>query len=299
MENVQLSLEVHYQFYNDGIHEMDARAFNYCELQLLKAIEELNKYCEVSKLEVGIKERQEGSLIETILVTVKSIEDSKLFSCILSAFVGYFFNKRKSKLEDIEKRIDILQKIKAGNLTEEEAETLVGKDKILQKLISSYYKKLQDQEEIRQVSVIGCRHDEKREVFAQAAIQSSDFNDHIVDESETTQNYIGTTIGICSPVLIPGHGKKWKGIFNGHSIEFVIEDHDFLKQVFHNDFKFGATTTIKCDLAEKVKPMGEPSYTVTNVEEVNDNEHFQRSTKMYRKKQADLRQLELFSNDDF
>ena len=32
MRNVQIALEVHYQFYNDEVHEMDARAFNYCEL---------------------------------------------------------------------------------------------------------------------------------------------------------------------------------------------------------------------------------------------------------------------------
>lgn len=299
MSDVQLSLEVHYQFYNDEVHEMDARAFNYCELQLLKAIEELNKYLEVSKLEVGIEERQKGSLIETIIITVKAIENSKFFSCILSAFVGYFFNKRKSKLDDIAKRIDVLQKLKESDLTEEEAEILVGKDKTLKKLISSYYKRLQEQENVKQVSVTGRTRDEKNDIFAKACIQSCNFGDHIVDDEETTQKYSGTTIGICSPVLIPGHGKKWKGIFNGRFIEFVIDDHDFLKQVFHNDFKFGATTTIKCDLTEKTRPIGEPSYTVTNVEEVNDNEHFQKSTKKYRKILADKRQLELFSNDDF
>lgn len=38
-KNIQFSLEFHYEFYDDSIHVMDARSFNFCELQLLKAIE--------------------------------------------------------------------------------------------------------------------------------------------------------------------------------------------------------------------------------------------------------------------
>ena len=43
-KNIQFSLEFHYEFYDDSIHVMDAKSFNFCELQLLKAIEELQKY---------------------------------------------------------------------------------------------------------------------------------------------------------------------------------------------------------------------------------------------------------------
>ena len=43
-QNIQFALEFHYEFYDDSIHVMDARSFNFCELQLLKAIEELQKY---------------------------------------------------------------------------------------------------------------------------------------------------------------------------------------------------------------------------------------------------------------
>ena len=301
-QNIQFALEFHYEFYDDSIHVMDARSFNFCELQLLKAIEELQKYVGEAKIEVGIEKRAEGSLIETIILTLENLSESKAFIALLTAFLTYFFTKKRSKLEDANKRLEILDKIKKADLTKEEALALIGKDPILKKLISSYYNRLAEQNEVKSVAVKGKYEDVQ---FANASIESVDFKTHIVEEREAKQVYMGTTLGVCSPVLISGHGKKWKGIFNGKVIEFAVEDKSFLQQVYHNDFKFGSTTTLKCDLVEKTKVLndnfkeiiGEPTYAVIKVDEVNDNEHFQRFTKRYRKQEADARQLDLFDNE--
>lgn len=298
-QNIQFALEFHYEFYDDSIHVMNARSFNFCELQLLKAIEELQKYVGEAKIEVGIEKRAEGSLIETIILTLENLSESKAFIALLTAFLTYFFTKKRSKLEDANKRLEILDKIKKADLTKEEALALIGKDPILKKLISSYYSRLAELNEVKSVAVKG-KHEDVQ--FANASIESVDFKTHIVEEREAKQVYMGTTLGVCSPVLISGHGKKWKGIFNGKVIEFAVEDKDFLQQVYHNDFKFGSTTTLKCDLVEKTKVLndnfheiiGEPTYAVIKVDEVNDNEHFQRFTKRYRKQEADARQLDLF-----
>lgn len=300
-QSIQFSLEFHYEFYDDSIHVMDARSFNFCELQLLKAIEELQKYVGEAKIEVGIEKRAEGSLIETIIVTLENFSESKAFIAVLTAFLTYFFTKKRSKLDDANKRLEILDKIKKASLTQEEALALIGNDSILKKLISSYYNKLAEQNEVKSVSVKG-KHGNVQ--FAKASIESVYFKSHIVEEKETKQVYMGTTLGVCSPILISGHGKKWKGIFNGKVIEFVVEDKSFLQQVYHNDFKFGSTTTLKCDLVEKTKVLngnsyeiiGEPTYAVIKVDEVNDNEHFQRFTKRYRKQKSDARQLDLFDD---
>ena len=300
-QDIQFSLEFHYEFYDDSIHAMDARSFNFCELQLIKAIEELQKYVGEAKIEVGIEKRAEGSLIETIILTLENLSESKAFIALLTAFLTYFFTKKRSKLEDVNKRLEILDKIKKADITKEEALALIGKDPILKKLISSYYNRLAEQNEVKSVAVKG-KHEDV--LFANASIESVDFKTHIVEEKEAKQVYMGTTLGVCSPVLISGHGKKWKGIFNGKVIEFVVEDKSFLQQVYHNDFKFGSTTTLKCDLVEKTKVLndnsheiiGEPIYAVIKVDEVNDNEHFQRFTKRYRKQEADARQLDLFDD---
>ena len=300
-QNIQFALEFHYEFYDDSIHVMDARSFNFCELQLLKAIEELQKYVGEAKIEVGIEKRAEGSLIETIILTLENLSESKAFIALLTAFLTYFFTKKRSKLEDMNKRLEILDKIKKADLTKEEALALIGKDPILKKLISSYYNRLAEQNEVKSVAVKG-KHEDVQ--FANASIESVDFKTHIVEEREAKQVYMCTTLGVCSPVLISGHGKKWKGIFNGKVIEFAVEDKSFLQQVYHNDFKFGSTTTLKCDLVEKTKVLndnfqeiiGEPTYAVIKVDEVNDNEHFQRFTKRYRKQENDARQLDLFDD---
>lgn len=240
-------------------------------------------------------------MIETIILTLENLSESKAFIALLTAFLTYFFTKKRSKLEDANKRLEILDKIKKADLTKEEALALIGKDPILKKLISSYYNRLAEQNEVKSVAVKG-KHEDVQ--FANASIESVDFKTHIVEEREAKQVYMGTTLGVCSPVLISGHGKKWKGIFNGKVIEFAVEDKSFLQQVYHNDFKFGSTTTLKCDLVEKTKVLndnfqeiiGEPTYAVIKVDEVNDNEHFQRFTKRYRKQESDARQLELFDD---
>ncbi len=102
-QNIQFSLEFHYEFYDDSIHVMNARSFNFCELQLLKAIEELQKYVGEAKIEVGIEKRAEGSLIETIILTLENLSESKAFIALLTAFLTYFFTKKRSKLEDVNK----------------------------------------------------------------------------------------------------------------------------------------------------------------------------------------------------
>lgn len=126
-KGIQFSLEFHYEFYDDSIHVMNARSFNFCELQLLKAIEELQKYVGEAKIEVGIEKRAEGSLIETIIVTLENLSESKAFIALLTAFLTYFFTKKRSKLEDANKRLEILDKIKKADLTKEEALALIGK----------------------------------------------------------------------------------------------------------------------------------------------------------------------------
>ena len=102
-QNIQFALEFHYEFYDDSIHVMDARSFNFCKLQLLKAIEELQKYVGEAKIEVGIEKRAEGSLIETIILTLENLSESKAFIAVLTAFLTYFFTKKRSRLEDVNK----------------------------------------------------------------------------------------------------------------------------------------------------------------------------------------------------
>lgn len=94
-QNIQFALEFHYEFYDDSIHVMDARSFNFCELQLLKAIEELQKYVGEAKIEVGIEKRAEGSLIETIIVTLENLSESKAFYCTFNSFFNLFLYQEK------------------------------------------------------------------------------------------------------------------------------------------------------------------------------------------------------------
>lgn len=140
-------------------------------------------------------------------------------------------------------------------------------------------------------------------------IERKDFQTHIyeTDTTEDTQTIEGTTIGVFSPILQKGHGKTWNGIYSGKTIQFKVEDKEFLEQVYNNEVKFGAATTIKCTLQIKRKQTrtgDDPTvkedfeYIVKDVLTWADNEHFQSETKRYKKIKADKRQLELFSDEN-
>lgn len=130
-------------------------------------------------------------MIETIILTLENLSESKAFIALLTAFLTYFFTKKRSKLEDVNKRLEILDKIKKADLTQE-ALALIGKDPILKKLISSYYNRLAEQNEVKSVAVKG-KHEDVQ--FANASIESVDFKTHIVEEREAKQVYMGTTLG--------------------------------------------------------------------------------------------------------
>ncbi|MBR6444845.1 MAG: hypothetical protein IKS94_00170 [Prevotella sp.] len=101
-------------------------------------------------------------------------------------------------------------------------------------------------------------------------------------------------------MLQKGHGKTWSGIYSGKTISFKIEDKDFLEQVYNNEVKFGAATTIKCNLQIKKKQIwtiDDPivkedfEYIVKDVLTWADDVHFQSETKRYKKIKADKQQM--------
>lgn len=205
------------------------------------------------------------------------------------------------------KGIEVIEKIKEKKLSQEEALAVVADDKNLRKIVSNYYKAAEKEPQI--VTIETCSNEEgKIEQAEVKRIERKDFQTHIVESATTedTQTIEGTAIGVFAPILQKGHGKTWNGIYSGKSIQFKIEDKEFLEQVYNNEVKFGAATTIKCTLQIKRKQTrteDEPTvkedfeYIVKDVQTWADDEHFQSETKRYKRIKADKRQLELFPEE--
>lgn len=54
---------------------------------------------------------------------------------LLAGAVNRFFNKEQNALENIDKRIEILEKLKSGNISAEEAKIIVESDETLHKCV--------------------------------------------------------------------------------------------------------------------------------------------------------------------
>ena len=277
---------------------MDAKIHNECERKFLSALENLKNYTGDFNIDVAVP--NEGGFIDEFIINILDIKVSNAVQIILSAFITFYFTKKINVRDDILKGIDIMEKIKNGSLTEDEAMTLVAKDKKLKKLISDYYKTAEKDSQLKSVEVSA---EKGNTSIASSNIRRENFQTHIIetDCTESTRTIEGATISILSPVLQKGHGKIWDGIYSGKTIQFKITDKEFLKQVYDNDIKFGSATTIKCSLQITTRQIieddntvkEEDTYLVKYVQAWSDDQHYQNETKRYRKQKTDDRQLSL------
>ena len=288
---------LHYYVSGQDVHVMDARIHNMAELYLLKSISELQKYLG-EEIEVKVEARREGGVIDVLQLASEHVE---VLNLLIGGLIGVFFRPKVHRTEEIANRVDIVEKIKAGSFTQEEAECLLSGDKQLKKWFSAYYNAISSENSIEKIEVNIGASDKKS-----ALIEKRNFTDHIlIDEVNTEVEVVeGTTIYIVAPVLVKGRKLPWKGVYSGIPIDFKVEDQDFLNQVYAHEIKFGNGTSIQCSLqiartttivdgVEEVKPY----YTVKSVSQWADDEHFQYETKRYRRIKNQPVQLSLFEDE--
>lgn len=296
--NASYNIHLHYILYQEGTHKMDAKVHNECERHFLRVLEALKQYTGDFNIEVVVP--KEGGFIDEFIVSLPDWNFADIWKSFIVATITYYFTKKTNLREDILKGIDIVEKIKSGSLSKEEAIALVAKDKKIKKIVSDYYKAAEQDPQISNIETTTNLQD--GESLASSNIKRGDFQTHVIETEsvEDTQTIEGTTIAILSPILQKGHGKTWTGIYSGKTIPFKIEDKDFLRQVYNNEIKFGSATLIKCTLLVKrkqIKMDDDPTikedfeYIVKFVQTWVDDEHFQSGTKRYKKQKADKRQL--------
>jgi hypothetical protein len=305
-ENSTLQLQIHYELFKEGYHKMDAKIYNECERQFLKTLDILKNY--IGDFEVEVVPKEDGGIIETLIVSICSVIGYSVIENLIKALIQEHFSSKskKTKLEEIKDRLDIQEKIKKGNLSEEDAIQLVEGDKPLMKNVSKYYKSLDQESKVISVSGTAKKIIDNRP-FIEAKIIKADFKSKIIEDNteEDMKEDVGTTINILSPVLQSGHGTTWKGFHSGETIDFRVKDKEFLQQVYNNDIKFGSSTVITCTLITHIKHVAgleeteedKYSYIVKDVTQWADGNTFKTFKKRYRKSHK-VRQLDLFSDSE-
>lgn len=261
--NTNLKIELRYRFDDEDKHSMNAEIFNECEKQFIKAIKSTEKYFE-DTIEIKIKPREEGSLIDILTVVVNNPEIRTTFTTLLVVFATKFFDSKfssaKHKTDETSKKLENLQtikdQIKAGTLTEDDFDYIASNDKDLRKHKSNFFKSAKQEKDVVKIEST-TKSDIKIQPIV-IVVDRKDFDNFIItkttEEIEETQE---ARIYIVAPILIKGRRDSWKGILENISIDFKILDKDFLQQVWNKHINFQNGTFINCELK---------TITTTNIE---------------------------------
>jgi len=300
IDSNKINLNIHYHVVNEKT-TMDALVHNECEKNLLLSIKKLQQFTE-NEIEIEVSSKKEGSVIAGYVIIV-SILAAPYVKKIFNAFVANFFRPKSSLIEENISRVELIEKIKNGNFTQDQFDYIAAKDKDLMKLKSDFYKSASKDTTITQIETKVLNE-------IPIIINYNEFYINIIEKQETSKNkeILNATIYIVSPILvkIPNSKQKWKGIHQDKPIDFSILDKNFLEQVKNHEIHFENGTnivgtlviTIKKTLEESGEDRIENIYSVKDILQWEDDKHFIYETKKYSKMKENERELKLFSNEE-
>jgi hypothetical protein len=253
--NNTLTIQLRYCFEDENLHSMNAEVFNECEKQFIKAIKSTEKYFE-DTLQVKIKPREEGSLVDVFTVAINNPIITTTFVALISIFATKFFDHKfssaKHKTYETSKKLENLQsikeQIKTETLTKEEFDYIASNDKDLRKLKSNFFKTAKKDLDIVKIEAKTIHDTNSQPIII--VVERQEFDHFIIPETtEKEEDTQPAKIYIVSPILVQGKkSPAWRGIFNEEQIEFRLTDKDFLQQVYGKVVKFSNGTFINCDL---------------------------------------------------
>lgn len=243
-------LELHYYF-GDQSHEIDALVRNKCEAELLGIIFEAASLLEIDATLIKDAYR-EGGFRDIWKALGKNENQLTILLLVIQILISTapFFNSESKDLEIEERRLSIEEKklnieklkqeIESGKAKQETVEVAaaaVGSNLKIIKRKSNFYSQI---EEYRKVEKIGIAilDEYRRPIIDEASVPRSEFRKYILGtnrlRSEEDENAV---IEIISPVLKEGR-YKWKGVYNGTTISFEMQDSVFRDSILLENIPF-------------------------------------------------------------
>lgn len=278
-------IELHY-YLADGAHSMDAVLRNRCEAELLALFQEvalsLGVPCEIEAQAVT-----EGGLREIW----KWIGDNAVqlnvvlpVVAILVALAPQIYeseeeelSKELTELSIEEKRLQIekLRKelrepeVKSEHELVEKSVHLLQRDSKIVVRRSNFYKYLLSKDAVEEIGVAPLTSS-LSPFQPERRVPHSDFRRFVLTSHSIKPLKVeDATIEIVSPVLRDGR-YKWKGIYNGQTIGFTMQDRSFQSLVLREKVTFQHGTLLECvlEIHRKLDEVGEveiTDYVVTTV----------------------------------
>ncbi len=239
MKDKKQKVQIHYYFYDDTSHSMDALVRNNAEREILKAIQRISEILGV-ELQIETEAYQKGSLIEVIAILgVGGVLLKPLMPAINNILTHYLTKSSEERKLDLEIKKEQLQALRIDNLIK----LNLLKDKQIDVLISNYYDKINNYNKIKK---IGFRNSNENQEYI---VERKDFAKFILEEHKETEE-VDAQITIISPILTKQR-YKWKGLYNSYAIDFSMADKTFQDNVAQGKYNFSNGTTIDCRLEIK------------------------------------------------
>ncbi len=251
---------------------MDALVHNKCERELLELTKAIAKLCGVA-IKMETEPSGKGGLKSWLTITPKSSKKTPLAkivlvntlvaSCMVTPsdtsiqVIGEpLLDKHFSDIEldelqhaQLQKEFSAL-KVEFANLL-----PLLDQSIVIKKRKSNFYDLLRKYQKVKSVSVV-LTDEARKPITEEQLIAREGFKFFIVSSNAVAPQLIeNAQIEIISPVLMKGK-HKWKGLYNGEAISFVMKSDDFMSLVQSGKVEFKSGSTIACTLQIEKKING-------------------------------------------
>lgn len=308
-------LQFHYWF-SDKSHTMDALIHNKCERELLELTKAIAKICGVN-IKMETEPSGKGGLKSWLTITAKSpkktapakiaLVNTAVAACfatpsqtsmgemgntLLDTLAGQVSEAGK---EQLQKDIHAV-KIELTNLL-----LLLDQSSVVKKRRSTFYDLLRKYQKVKSISV-ALTDETKKPITEEQLVARDEFKAFIVSSNTVAPQVVeNAQIEIISPVLMKGK-HKWRGMYKGEPISFVMKSDDFMALVQSGKVEFKSGSTISCTLQieKKINGVGVErimGYTILGVGSYSENgKTIETPEAKQKQKQAVVskRQLDLF-----
>lgn len=246
IDNLKTKFELHY-YLKDNSHAMNAFVRNKAEKDFLEAVKRIGELLD-SELQIETEAYQEGGLIEILAIVLPTLH---YLSPALNDIITHYAT-RDTQAETLDKKIKeaTLQNLELDNQQktleiEEQIEKKLN-DKLVQKYISNFYKKIDAYEKVEKIGYRSLENNEDEYI-----VERKDFKNFILHDDTTMSEDDDAMIEIISPVLKEGK-YNWRGRYKNEKIDFSMADSKFKQEVIDGKHKFSNGSLINCHLEIKV-----------------------------------------------
>ena len=246
MNSITQKFELHY-YLKDNSHAMNAFVRNKAEKDFLEAVKRIGDLLD-SELKIETEAYQEGGLIEILAIVLPTLH---YLSPALNDIITHYAT-RDTQAETLDKKIKeaTLQNLELDNQQktlgiEEQIEKKLN-DKLVQKYISNFYKKIDSYDKVEKIGYKSVEKDGLEYI-----VERKDFKSFILHDDITISEDDDAMIEIISPVLKEGK-YNWRGRYKNEKIDFSMADSKFKQEVIEGRHKFSNGSLISCHLEIKV-----------------------------------------------